>query len=201
MEHSEEIYLENVPLSMRGVATEVAEKALALGFEQGKRNSLDSVEGYSNMTEALKAGKSIDWAKLDGLGTKCVNKTVGTVVGMMDRNVCSSIDEAKGWWSSGMDGIYIEAFCTAWESKGGWTLWIEGEVPLIRKTADQLKVGTYFLGKARNDSSCLAYVGRPLKTNAVKTIYYAPDMLKAITPASEWVVLEEYGTFQTPEGK
>lgn len=128
------------------------------------RPAPDPLEGFSNLTEAIKAGE-------------------------------------PAWWKDDSDRAYIEAFNQAWRGKDGWALWVEGEIPLRRKTADQLEVGTYFLGKAWGDDPYLAYVGRPLEIDTVKTIYYAPGMLKAITPASEWVVLEEYGPFQKPEGK
>lgn len=153
----------------------------------------DPLAGYSNLTAAISAGEPIDWEKLDGLRTKCVNKTVGTVVGMMDRNVCSSIDEAHGWWSSLMNDIYISAFYAAWSGKNGWTLWIEGDIPLIRKTADQLKVGTYF----RGESGQRLYVGEEIDSS--KIIRHVPKMEKSLFDPSEWVVLEEYGPFPFPD--
>ena len=100
-----------------------------------------------------------------------------------------------------MDNTYVRSLIDAWRGDDGWTLWVEGEVPLARKTADQLEVGTYFLGELGGRSIDFMYVGRPIDADKEKTIYYAPDMLKAITPASEWVVLEEYGPFQKPEDK
>lgn len=161
----------------------------------------DPLAGYSNLTTAISARELIDWGRLDGLKIRCVNPDVATLPGRLERNKLRPADKPAGWWREGANNLYVTAFIYSWTGSYGWTLWVEGEVPLRRKTADQLKVGTYFLGQAWGDSPCLAYVGRPLKINAVKTIYYAPDMLKTITPASEWVVLEEYGTFQKPEGK
>ena len=97
-------------------------------------------------------------------------------------------------------GMSVACITTnAWHGKDGWALWIEGEVPMRRKTADQLKVGTYFLGEAPGGESDLVYVGGC--SEASKVIFYAPAMLKSGTPAYGWVVLEERGTFQGPEGK
>lgn len=139
--------------------------------------------------------------KLDGLKVQCVNPELGALRGKLERVSLYYPFSAAAWWKDDSDRAYIEAFNQAWRGKDGWALWVEGEIPLRRKTADQLEVGTYFLGKAWGDDPYLAYVGRPLEIDTVKTIYYAPGMLKAITPASEWVVLEEYGPFQKPEGK
>lgn len=165
------------------------------------RPAPDPLEGFSNLTEAIKAGEPIDWEKLDGLKVQCVNPELGALRGKLERVSLYYPFSAAAWWKDDSDRAYIEAFNQAWRGKDGWALWVEGEIPLRRKTADQLEVGTYFLGKAWGDDPYLAYVGRPLEIDTVKTIYYAPGMLKAITPTSEWVVLEEYGPFQKPEGK
>lgn len=159
----------------------------------------DPLEGYANLTAAIKTGDPIDWEQLNGRKVKCINPGAGTVSGKLERDPKWKANKLHGWWNPMMGSVYTIALAQAWEGKDGWTLWIEGEIPLRRKTADQLEIGTYFLGKEEGDSPCLAYVGRPLKTDTVKTIYYAPEMLKTITPASEWVVLEEYGPFQKPE--
>lgn len=164
------------------------------------KESIDPLAGYSNLTAAISAKEPIEWERLDGLNVKCVNPGLrGELHGTLKRDPNCSINRSTGWWGIGMDRAYTSAICDAWEGTKGWTLWIKGEIPLRRKTADQLEVGTYFLGKAWGDSPCLAYVGRPLTSDTVKTIYYAPEMLKAITPATEWEVLEEYGPFQKPE--
>ena len=170
-------------------------------FEAGKADQSDPLAGYSNLTAAIKAGEPIDWAKLDGKKVQCDNPDVGTNRGELGRNETYTSERSAGWFYKSMDKTYVRSLIDAWRGDDGWTLWVEGEIPLARKTADQLEVGTYFLGKARGDDPYLAYVGRQLGIDTVKTIYYAPDMLKAITPASEWVVLEEYGPFQKPEDK
>ena len=170
-------------------------------FEAGKADQSDPLAGYSNLTAAIKAGEPIDWERLDGKKIQLVNPEMGTLRGTLERDKRCAPDSFYGWWDGETDSVYVRALCPAWSGFSGWSLWVKGEIPLIRKTADQLKVGTYFLGKAWGDDPYLAYVGRPLAIDKVKTIYYAPEMLKAITPASEWVVLEEYGPFQKPEDK
>lgn len=201
MENIEQILQKLVAVNLPPLESDKVQHLIQHAFEAGKAEKSDPLEGYSNLTEAIESGPPIDWEKLDRLKVQCVKSGVGAVVGITVRDVCFSTREAKGWWTTDMDDIYIEAFGSAWNGTGDWTLWIEGDIPLVRKTADQLEVGTYFLGQAWGDDPYLAYVGRPLKTNTVKTIYYAPEMLKATAPASEWMVLEEYGPFQKPEGK
>lgn len=174
-------------------------------FRAGKAEQTDPLAGYSSLTAAISAGEPIDWERLDGLVAKCVHSTLGDLLYPLevDGNGRKVIWESEGnfWFTTSGGKVWAEALREAWDGQNGWSLWVEGEVPLRRKTADQLEVGTYFLGKAWGDSPYLAYVGRPLKTDTVKTIYYAPEMLKASTPPSGWVVLEEYGPFQKPEGK
>ena len=51
-------------------------------------------------------------------------------------------------------GMSVACITTnAWHGKDGWALWIEGEVPMRRKTDDQKKVGTYFLGEETRGES------------------------------------------------
>ena len=171
------------------------------GYEAGKAEQADSLEGFSNLTEAIKAGDPIDYEKLDGLNVHCVNPDVGGLHWKLVRNKLRPADIPAGWRREDANNLNVTAFVYSWTGSYGWSLWIEGEIPLVRKTADQLEVGTYFLGELGGRSIDFMYVGRPIDTDKEKTIYYAPDMLKAVTPASEWVVIEEYGPFQKPEDK
>lgn len=161
----------------------------------------DPLEGYSNLTAAIKAGDPINWEELDGLKVRCVNPDIGTNKGKLERDPIYLVSEHSGWWRGTIDNAYRFAFRQAWYGENEWTLWVEGEIPLRRKTADQLEVGTYFLSKTPDFSgrdASMVYVGEN-EYNDLKTIYYAPSMLKSTIPASEWIVLEEYGTFQKPE--
>ena len=169
-------------------------------FRAGLAEQADPLEGYSNLTAAISAGDPIDWEKLDKLKVQCVKPGVGTLRGTLERNESRTADYHAGWWSKDADSLYRSAFIYGWTGYDGWTLWVEGEIPLIRKTADQLEVGTYFLGELGGRSIDLVYVGRPIDFEG-KTVHYTPGMDESTATASEWVVLEEYGTFQKPEGK
>lgn len=163
----------------------------------------DPLAGYSNLTAAIKAGEPIDYEKLEGRFAKCVHPELPTPfpIGNLQVHHDSSLSTPTGWRETidSLGSVRRYVLMHSWWGEYDWSLWVEGDIPLRHKTADQLELGTYFLGKAHNDSSCLAYVGRPLTSDTVNTIYYAPEMLKAITPATEWEVLEEYGPFQKPE--
>ena len=175
--------------------------AYKVGYEAGKAEQADPLSDYSNLTAAIQAGEPIDWERLDGKKIQLVNPEMGTLHWTLKRDKRCAPDSFYGWWDGETDSVYVRALCPAWSGSYGWSLWVEGEIPLARKTSDQLEVGTYFLGELGGRSIDFMYVGRPIDTDKEKTIYYAPDMLKSITPASEWVVLEEYGPFQKPEDK
>lgn len=208
MEYPEEIYAIRdggllIP-TLRSSASGVGwgrRHAYDIGYRAGGAEHIDPLAGYANLTAAIAAGDPIDWERLDGLRVQCVNPDVGTNGGVLKRELGFSAQSPFGWWNTGMDISYTCALVRAWEGKGGWTLWIEGEIPLVRKTADQLEVGTYFLSKTPDFSgrdASMVYVGEN-EYDDLKTIYYAPSMLKSTIPASEWVVIEELGTFQKPE--
>lgn len=201
METIDQIHQKLTTLNLATFESNEVNRLIGRAFRAGKAGQADPLAGYSNLTEAIKAGEPIDWERLDGLKVQCVKPEVGTLRGALKRDNFRKANSASAWWDEDIGMVYARALERAWIGSAGWSLWLEGEVPLRRKTADQLGVGTYFLGQTKGDSPYLAYVGRPLTNVSEKTIYYAPEMLKAITPATDWEVLEEYGTFQKPEGK
>ena len=180
-----------------------------LGHEAGYAKCLadqaDPLAGYSNLTAAIKAEQPIDYEKLEGRFAKCVHPELPTPfpIGNLQVYHKSELRTPTGWREAidSLGSVRRHVLMHSWWGDYDWVLWVEGDIPLRRKTADQLEVGTYFLGELGGRSIDFMYVGRPIDTDKEKTIYYAPDMLKAITPASEWVVLEEYGPFQKPEGE
>ena len=164
----------------------------------------DPLEGYANLTAAIKAGEPIDWEKLDGLVAKCVHSTLGDLLYSLevDGNGRKVIWKSEGnfWFTTSGGNVWAEALGEAWDGQNGWTLWIEGEVPLRRKTADQLEVGTYFRSSARDFGDAVMYVGNS-GPDEEKSIHFTPSMTTSGIPASEWEVIEEYGPFQKPEEK
>ena len=161
----------------------------------------DHLAGYSNLTAAIKAGEPIDWAKLDGKKVQCDNPDVGTNRGELGRNETYTSERSAGWFYKSMDKTYVRSLIDAWRGNHGWTLWVEGEIPLIRKTADQLDYYTYFYGHTPGEKPVMAYVGGRSEPWSGRRVHYAPCMATSLTRASSWVVLEEYGTSPKPEDK
>ena len=160
----------------------------------------DPLAGYSNLTAAIKAGEPIDWAKLDGKKVQCDNPDVGTNRGELGRNETYTSERSAGWFYKSMDKTYVRSLIDAWRGDDGLTLWVEGEIPLARKTADQLEVGTYFRGEIPGYMEGEAYVGGE-EFGIGKRVHRSPSMIESTVPASNWVVLEEYGPFYKPDVK
>lgn len=155
--------------------------------------------GYSNLTAAIKDEQCIDWEQLDGLTVWCAKSTVGALRGTLKRHaLCLALAHTPhGWYDESMDKIYTSALIDAWHGENNWVLWLESEIPLRRKTADQLKVGTYF---REVEGGALMYVGAGHQ-RGLKAVYRSPEMFVSPVPAEKWEVIEEYGTFQKPEGE
>ena len=194
----EQIYLKASAMELSPDAHGEVNKLIVSTFQAGVDWALpdDPLEGFSNLTEAIKAGEPIDWERLDGLKAQCVQPGSGSLSGKLVRDDCWLANSGSGWEVHGMSADYLTV--TAWYGEDGWSLWIEGEIPLVRKTADQLDVGTYFRGEIPCYVECEAYVGGE-EFGIGKRVHRAPSMIDSTVPASEWVVLEEYGTFQKPE--
>lgn len=178
------------------------ERAFRAGMTRNLEQA-DPLEGYSNLTEAIKAGDPVDYEKLDGLKVQCVNQDVGGLHWKLVRNKLRPADIPAGWRREDANNLYVTAFVYSWTCSYGWSLWVEGEIPLRRKTADQLDEGRCFLGKkgADFDPELMIVVGftEDPKLNKIKPMGEHPGYL------DPWQVevLEEYGigTFQKPEGQ
>lgn len=199
----EQIYQKVTTMGLSDTARVEVNKLLACAMRAGVAWDIPAFfyEGFSNLTEAIKAGDPIDYEKLDGMNVHCVNPDAGGLHWKLVRNKLRPADIPAGWRREDANNLHVTAFVYSWTDSYGWSLWVEGDIPLIRKTADQLELYTYFLGQVKGDSPYLAYVGSPLATDTKSTIFYAPDMLKSINPSADWEVIEEYGPFQKPDTK
>ena len=165
-------------------------------FRAGKAEQLDPLAGYSSLTAAISAGDPIDYEKLDGLKVQCVNPDIDTLRGKLVRDDVWPADSASGWVVHGMGITDI----TAWHGDNGWTLWVEGEVPLIRKTADQLEPGTEFYGVLKTSEPdgvapelLLRTQGHVLHLDDYTISQMSPRHFEVVT------VVGMYGTFRNPE--
>ena len=205
MEYPEEIYhvfSDDMSASGRRHAYNIGcARGYQVGYEAGKAERPDPLTGYSNLTVAIKDNEPIDWERLDGLNVKCVNPELrGEVHGTLKRNAEANAELSGAWRSRDMDEVYNAALWAGWRGKRGWSLYVEGEIPLRRKTADQLDYYTYFYGHTPGENPVMAYVGGR-ESGSGKRVHYAPCMATSLTRASNWVVLEEYGTSPKPEGE
>lgn len=128
-----------------------AEHGYRTGLEDGKKFALHkSLDGYSNLTEAISNGVDIDWKQLDECKAKCVHPELGILTHKMERDKRHDLDSVDGWWwPYSFQRTWVEAFKCGWHGENGWSLWIEGEIPLNRKTADALLPGTIFKGQEK----------------------------------------------------
>ena len=96
---------------------------------------------YSNLTEAIEANRSIDWSRLDRKTARLTHTTMGTLTIRLkleedlDGNLPHPVDIPQAWHeeSSELEDV-IES---AWFGNGGWTLYIQGEVPLTPGTENE----------------------------------------------------------------
>ena len=163
----------------------------------------DPLEGYSNLTVAIKDNEPIDWEKLNGLKVQCVKPNIGELQGELKRFSHYYPFTSSAWWDDDADIIYASAFKKAWDGDDGWTLWIEGEIPLRRKTADQLPLGMCFLGTHPEVVGGVELRGVVVTgpSEVDKSVIYSNALSRRA--ATEVEVVEEYGigTFQKPEDK
>ena len=173
-------------------------KLVERAFEAGKADQSDPLAGYSNLTVAIKDNEPIDWEKLDDRVVQCVNPDMETRRGKMEYNKTRPATRATSWLCENVNNLYAMSFVGGWSGVEGWTLWIEGDIPLRPKTADQLKPGTYFRGMSPTRDEFTVCVGEVAACGQV-SIHFTPTMLQSPFKASEWSVLEEYGPFPFPD--
>ncbi|WP_346844601.1 hypothetical protein [uncultured Rothia sp.] len=83
------------------------------------------------------------------------------------RDVDIPADTPSGWECASHD-----AFPKAWRSLGDWTLYIKGEIPVKRKTADHLETGVYFKGTHKNSLKPDAFMMK----GGGDWVFFADDM-------------------------
>ena len=202
MENIEQVLQELVAVNLQPLESDKVQSLIKHAFEAGKAEMTVPLTGYSNLTVAIKDNEPIDWEKLDGLKVQCDNPDVGTLEGELERRGRVESDSPDGWWKGGMDYIYVNALIEAWRGEDGWTLWVEGEIPLVRKTADQLEVGKEYYRVLKNSEPdgvapelMLRTQGHVLYLNDYTFSQNSPRHFEVVK------VIGKYGTFQKPEDK
>ncbi|MBF0807932.1 hypothetical protein E4U03_04775 [Rothia nasimurium] len=177
-----------------GTTCQDLDKAYDAGFERGKHHK-DNLTGFSNLTEAIKAGERIDWDALDGVEAKCFHPEIGTLTYTMKRDQPEPANTLHGW-NTRESIVWEWAFELAWQNTAGWALWVKGDLPLRKQTADQLEPGTCFKGMyASRIATYFVFIDHEGEKNA-----YHMTWGESCDP-TEIEVVEVYGTgtFQTPK--
>ncbi len=115
-----------------------------LGYDLGKKYALADTGDWHNFTAAIKAGEPIDFEKLDGRKVRFTDgrNSVETVL-EIDRK--HDVKSPLGW-----NCFSYHSLSRSWEGKHDWTLWLDGEIPMKKQTADELPFGTQFFGREAN---------------------------------------------------
>lgn len=186
---------------------ETFEKAYDLGYEHGQQTQGDTLVGWSNLTEAIKAGERIDWERLDGLEAKCVHPELGVLTHKMERDQLCLADDYTGWYKGDFPTGWSEVFFCSWQDCAGWSLWVKGDLPLRKLTADQLALGTCFAARRNKGEHTKSYsYAQLVKADGQKPMVvcysrYLTGIFATIDP-KEVEVIDIYGegTFEKPKG-
>lgn len=186
------------------IVRETLENAYDLGLEHGQPG--DPLLGWSNLTEAIKAGENIDWERLDGLPAKCVHPEVGTLTYKLERDFGYEPESCAGWYVEDYPRVWIGALNHSWDGIEGWVLYIKGDIPLHRQTADQLEPGTCFRARYEKNGETHNYAwAQLLKPSGQKprVIFFSLALTTLFGSAlpEDVEVVEVYGvgTFPTPK--
>ncbi|WP_237185512.1 hypothetical protein [Rothia nasimurium] len=173
------------------------ERAYDLGYQDGQQAQGDHpLAGWSNLTEAIADGERIDWEKLDGLEAKCVHPELGALTHRMERDSAYPPYEYVGWDEEASFAVWSEAFYSAWYGRNGWSLWVKGDLPLRKLTANQLALGTIFIGKCPAEGEDMS--PEPMFRTAGHVIAFDYFQLLQVDP-SEVEVYKVVGQLKTPK--
>lgn len=188
------------------------ERAYDLGFKNGRlKADLETnapLVGWSNLTAAIKAGERIDWGALDGLEAQCVHPEMGALTYKLERDKHFSIYSSIGWCAASERPIaWGHVLYFAWTGEGDWSLWVKGDIPLRKRTADQLEPGTCFRARYKKNGETHNYAWaqllKPSGQNP-RVIFFSLALTTLFGSAlpEEVEVVEVYGvgTFKKPKG-
>lgn len=137
---------------------ETFEKAYDLGFRdrrfKERLEASNPLAGWSNLTEAIQDGERIDWDALDGIEAKCVHPEIGILTSKLDRDPIElELEKAEAWFTNKADVAWGSALLQAWRCADGWSLWVKGDLPLRKRTADELEPGTCFRARFKRNGT------------------------------------------------
>ena len=177
--------------------------ALAEHFDIGRVSASDFVlenNPYPKDENAgwtlFKPSDGLDYEALDGREAKLVHRD-GVEVTLTMRRDTSSVQPASAPPAWDASDCLVAAFFAAWRGQSGWKLYIKGDLPTKRVTADTLEFSTCFAGvlpSGKSESKLICIMGHD--GNSL-TYSIAGN---ASFSSSEVKVTEVYGigTFQKP---
>lgn len=184
-----------------------AERIYDRGYADGYQAQRD-LTGWSNLTKAISSGERINWEWLNGVEAKCIHPRLGTLTQKLKRNEPYNLDQWITYVSfNGVNSVWDEALELAWQNAAGWTIWVKGELPLRKQTADQLEPGTCFRARYKKNGETHDYAWAQLLKPSGQTprvIFFSLALTTLFGSAlpEDVEVVEVYGvgTFDTPEG-
>lgn len=180
--------------------------AYDLGYEHGKQAQID-LTGWSNLTEAIKAGERIDWERLDGVEAKCVHSELGALTHKLERTPHDGGEASVYyyWTLQSVTSTWGLALSKSWNGLVGWSLWVKGDLPIHKVTADQLEPGTCFRARYQKGEYSHTYIRAQVLQVPGGTFVFCFNgqftHVRASYDPAEIEVLEVYGvgTFQKQE--
>lgn len=161
--YPEEIYPETATQAIDGPVYWIShrkdyEKAYDIGLAHSKEQAAqaDPLAGFSNLTKAIQDCVRVDWERLDGVKAKCTHSELGTLSGRLKKRTMWK-PSYVGAWRDGY-GIWSQVISNGWFGKEGWSLWVEGEIPVKTSTADELKPGSVFIGNSPKSTASQMFV-------------------------------------------
>lgn len=141
----------------------------------GKAQATNEQEAWT----LLDHKQPIDYEKLDGHEAKCVHDDVGTLLGALNyRGAAFPMQDARSWSNPQIQpSIWCLVMRQAWDGEEGWKLYVKGELPLRKRTADELPFGTLFTANFRGQKNEFVRIaGEKIQfLNGKQTTTYAND--------------------------
>lgn len=118
-------------------------EALEIAHELGEKHAAEDQDTWTLLDHT----QPIDYEALDGCEAKCVHDDIGTLFGTLNyRGVAFPMQDARSWSDPQIQpSIWCLVMRQAWDGEEGWKLYVKGELPLRKRTADELPFGTEFI--------------------------------------------------------
>lgn len=149
-EYPEEIYDHRLYGSYRRNSN--GSKMVELAYDLGKKHAQGDAGDWYNLSASISAGEPIDWEKLDGRRVKFTNGKT-SIEDILERDEENCSDSPGGW-----NCTSFTSFMHSWRGDLSWTLYLDGEIPMKKQTAEQLPFGTHFRGVFEKNSSVYEFV-------------------------------------------